>query len=173
MVDEQKSKLFILGIIPKCPFYKPINLLIYLTLIAFGTWGIYYLNLWAAVGYLIYSILFIFLVMPLTMCRYCYFKVKDTTVDKEKGETEKLLTVNKWSKSHLHMHVGQKHWVWFMFLIWVLPIILIIISFFKNYNYLAIITLVGFILALVGYFLFVVFVKCPSCPIREECHSAF
>ena len=174
MVDEQKSKLFILGIIPKCPFYKPINLLIILVKIALGTWGIYYLNLWAAVGYLIFSILFFFLIMPLTICKYCYFKVKETTEDKETGKTiEKLLSVDKWSKSHLHKHVGQKNWVWPMFIIWFLPIVLIIIALVRDFNYLPLIALIGFVVVLVGYIFYMLKVKCPTCPIREECHSSF
>jgi len=69
MAEEKKSKLFFLGIYPKCPFYKPIPVLIILVMIALGTWGSYYLHLWAAVAYLIYSLLFYFLVMPLTMCK--------------------------------------------------------------------------------------------------------
>lgn len=81
MTEEQKSELFFLGIFPKCPFYKSLQaILIILVLIALGTLGIYFLNLWAAVGYLVYSIVFYFLVMPLTMCKYCFFKVKETTI---------------------------------------------------------------------------------------------
>lgn len=174
MTEEQTSKLFYLGYIPKCPFYKPINLLIYIVLIAFGTWGTYYLNVWAAVAYPIYVLLFIFVLMPFTMCRFCYFRVKETATDEEKGKTmEKLLTVEGWSTSHLPKHVGQKHWVWPMLLIWVVPIVLTIISFFKNFHYLTIIALVGFIAVLAGYFLYVIKIKCQSCPIREECHSSF
>jgi len=37
MVEEQKSKLFFLRIFPKCPFYKPVPVLIILVLIALGT----------------------------------------------------------------------------------------------------------------------------------------
>ena len=174
MVDEQKSKLFILGIIPKCPFYKPINLLIILVKIALGTWGIYYLNLWAAVGYLIFSILFFFLIMPLTMCKHCYFKVIESSTDEKTGKiTKKLMDVDVWGKTLLHKHAGQGYWSWAMFIIWISPVVLIIISFFRNYNYLAIIALVGFILAVVGNFFYMLKVKCPSCPIREYCHSAF
>ena len=174
IVDKQNSKLFILGIFPKCPFYKPVPVLIILVLIALGTWGIYYLNLWTAIAYLIYSILFYFLVMPLTMCKYCYFKVKETTTDKEKGKSiEKLLSIDRWSESYLHKHVGQKHWVWLMFIIWVLPIILIAISFFKNFSYIAIIPLIGFIIVVVGNYFYMLRVKCPTCAIREECHSSF
>ena len=174
MVEEQKSKLFFLGIFPKCPFYKPVPLLIILVLIALGTWGIYYLNLWAAVGYLIYSILFYFLGMPLTICKYCYFKVTETTIDKEKGKTiEKLLSVDKWSESHLHKHVGQKHWTWLMTIIWFLPIVLIVISFFRDFSIFAVISLIGFTAVLVGNVFYMLRIKCPTCAIREECHSSF
>jgi len=174
MVAEQNPKLSFLGIIPRCPFYKPINLLIILVKIALGTWGIYYLNPWVAVGYAIFSIMFFFLLMPLTICKYCYFKIKEITKDKETGKAiEKLLSVDKWSKSHLHKHVGQKNWVWPMFIIWFLPVVLIIVSFFRNFSYIAIIPLVGFIVVLVGYIFYMLKVKCPSCPIREECHSSF
>jgi hypothetical protein len=112
--------------------------------------------------------------MPLTICKYCYFKVKDTTIDKEQVKTtEKLPSIEKWRKTLLHMHVGQKNWVWLMLLIWLLPIVLIIISFFTNFSYLAIISLVVFFASLVGNYLHMVRIKCPSCAIREECHSSF
>ncbi len=171
---EKKSKLFVLGIIPKCPFYKPVALLIILVLISLGTWGIYFLNLWAAVGYLIYSILYYFLVMPLTICKYCYFKVTETNKDEEKGKTtKKLLSVDNWTKSHLHKHVGQKNWVMLMIIVWFLPIVLITISFFRDFSPIAIIPLVSFIGVLVGNIFYMLRVKCPTCPIREQCHSSF
>ncbi len=112
--------------------------------------------------------------MPLTICKYCYFKVKDTAIDKKQLKTtEKLQSIEKWSKTLLHMHVGQKNWVWLMLLIWLLRIVLIIISFFTNFSYLAIIALVVFIASLVGNYLHIVRIKCPSCTIREECHLSF
>ena len=174
MAEENNSKLFVLGIFPKCPFYKPLPILIILVLITLGSWGIYYLNLWAAVVYSIYSIFFYFLVMPLTMCKYCYFKTTETTTDKENGKTsEKLLSVDEWSKSHLHKHVGQKHWVWPMFIVWVLPIVLVVISFFLNFSIFAVIALIGFTAVVVGNFFYMIRVKCKTCPIQEECHSSF
>ena len=160
MVEEQKSKLFFFGIFPKCSFYKPVTVLIILVLIALGTWGIYYLNLWAAVGYLIYSILFYFLVMPLTICKYCYFKVTETKIDKEKGKTiKKLLSVDKWSESHLHKHVGQKHWVGLMIIVWFLPFVLIVISFFMDFSIFAVISLIGFTAVLVGNVFYILRIK--------------
>ena len=173
-MEEKNSKLLLLGIYPKCPFYKPVPILIISFLIALGTWGIYYLNFWAAIVYSIFSIVFYFLVMPFTMCKYCYFKTKETVDYKESGKTtEKLMSVENWSKSHLPKHVGQKHWVWPMFIVWVLPIALTVISFFLNFSIFAVIALIGFVAMVVGNYLFMVRVKCPKCPIREECHSSF
>ena len=135
MVEESKSKLFRFGIIPKCPFYKLVNVLLILVLIALGSWGSYYLHLWAAIGYLSYSLVSYFLVMPLTMCKYCYFKVTESTMDEQKKKTSKrLLSIEQWTKTHLHKHVGMKHWVWFIFMIWLAPIVMTIVSFFRNFN---------------------------------------
>ena len=174
MTEEEKSKLFYLGYIPRCPLYKPIPLAIILIYVAFGAWGSYYLHLWAALGYLIYSLLFTFVLMPFTMCKHCYFKKIITTQDEETGETtKKLMTVKDWGKTLLHLHVGQKHWAWGMFMMWFVPIGLIIGSFFVNFNYLAIIALVGFIAVLAGNYVYMIKVKCPTCPIQEECHSSF
>jgi membrane protein YdbS with pleckstrin-like domain len=164
-----------LGIFPKCPFYNSVQaILIILALIALGTIGIYFLNVWVAVGYLIYSMMFYFLVMPLTMCKYCYYKVKAPAVDKEKGKTvEKLVSLDTWRESYLSKHVGQKNWTFFMSIIWLLPIVLLVISFFVNFSLFAFITLLGFIGVLVGNFYYMLKKKCPSCAIHEECHSSF
>jgi membrane protein YdbS with pleckstrin-like domain len=173
-VEKQNSKVLRWGIYPRCPFYKPVPVLIILVLIALGTWGITYLNLWAAVAYFIYSILFYFLAMPFTLCKHCYFKVKETTIDGITGKPiEKLLPVDKWAESGLQMHVGQKNWVIFMFIIWFLPIVLTVISFFVNFSIFALIALIGFIAVVVGNYFYMLRVKCPTCPIREECHSSF
>ena len=88
MVKGQNSELLYLGIFPKCPFYKSLQtILIILVLITLGTIGINFFDLWIAVGYFVYSMLFYFLIMPFKVCKYCYFKVKQTTLDKETGKT--------------------------------------------------------------------------------------
>jgi 4-hydroxybenzoate polyprenyltransferase len=166
MTNSKNSKLLFLGIYPKCPFYKPLPVFIILVLISFGTWGIYYLNFWVALGYLIYSMAFYFLLMPFTMCKYCYFKVKETVEDDKSS-------VENWAKSGLHLHVGQKNWTWAMFIVWALPMVLTIVSFFIDFSVFAVIALIGFVALVIGNYLFMVRVKCPSCPIREECHSSF
>ena len=97
MEEEQESKLFYLGIFPRCPFYKSApGILMIVALMVLGTVGIYFLNLWAAVAYLVYAILFFFLAMPFTMCKYCYFRVKETTTDKNGKTVEKLLPKDDW-----------------------------------------------------------------------------
>jgi hypothetical protein len=175
MVEDQESKLFFLGIYPKCPLYKSVQaLLINIALVAFGTAGIYYLNPWTALAYLLYSLAFYFLIMPFTMCKYCYFKVNETISDKEKGITiKRLLSVNKWRDSHLEKHVGQKNWVLLMIIVWFSPIVLVIISFFLNFSIFALIFLIGFIALIVGNYFYMVKKKCPTCAIRKECHSSF
>ncbi|MHA1219122.1 MAG: hypothetical protein ACTSO5_10680 [Candidatus Heimdallarchaeaceae archaeon] len=116
MAENQKSKFFFLGYIPRCPFYKPTSLMIILVLIALGTWGSYYLNIWAAVSYLVYSLLFYFVLMPFTMCKHCYFRIIESSTDEETGKTtKKLMDVDVWGKTLLHKHAGQKNWSWAMF----------------------------------------------------------
>jgi hypothetical protein len=171
MAVEQEQGLLFLRMFPKCPFYKPVPVLVILVLISLGTAGTYFLNPWAAVGYLIFSIVFYFLVMPFTMCRYCYFRVKETT---DTGETvERLLSVDEWSKSHLQLHVGQKGWAFVMAIVWLSPILLIGASLFLSFSVFALFALIGFVVVLVGNYFYMVRVKCPTCPIQEECHSSF
>ncbi len=177
LAEDQKSKLFFLGFIPRCPFYKPTPVLIILVIIALGTWGIYYFNPWVALGYAIFSLLFYFLLMPFTLCKHCYFKVIKTSTDEETGiTTKKLMSVDKWGKTLLHKHVGQKNWVWPMFIVWIAPVVLTIIGMVSNYStygLIPLIPLLTFIATVVGNVFYMLKVKCPSCPIREECHSSF
>ena len=175
-VEAQKSKVLFLRIYPKCPFYKSAQAVsIILALIALGTVGIYFLSLWAAVAYLAYSLLWYFVAMPLTMCRYCYFKTTETTIDRDTGETvEKLLSVDKWSASYLQTFVkcGGRYTV-FMSIVWLLPIVLIVISFFLSFSILALLALLGFVAVLVANYFYMLRKKCPSCAIKDECHSSF
>jgi hypothetical protein len=67
MENEENPKLFSFGTYPKCPFYKHVPVLITLVLESLGTIGIYFLNFGVAVGYLVFSIVFYFLVMPFTI----------------------------------------------------------------------------------------------------------
>ena len=168
MVDH-KSNLTFLGIFPKCPFYRPVRLLIILAMIAIGTWGISFLNIWAAVSYCIYSVLFFFLALPLTICKYCYYKTKGTT-----QTIEGLLSVDKWRELYLKKWVSQGKKVQiFMGIIWLLPMVLIFISFFLNFSLFALISLIGCIVVLGGNVVYMNQRVCPTCTIKDECHSSF
>ena len=175
MVEKSKSELFFWGIFPKCPFYKSVQaILIILLLISLGTAGIYFFNFWVAVGYLVYSFLFYFIVMPLTLCKYCYFKTKETKTNRDTGQTVvKLLPLDKWKESYLQKHVGQKRWVSLMIVVWFAPIVLIVASFFLSFSMFALASLIGFVVTLVGNYLFMVWKKCPKCAIQKECHASF
>jgi len=176
MVEEQKSKLFYLGIYPNCPFFGSLQaILIILALIALGTVGISYLNIQVAVGYLLYSIVYYSFVMPLWLCKYCIFKVKETSIDRDTGETiVKLLSLDKWQESYCSKHIKHgKKWTWMMSIIWLLPIPLTVASLFYGFSNYALLSLIGFSVVLVGNFFYMLKKKCPSCPIQECCHGGF
>ena len=161
---DHNSNLTFLGIIPKCPFYRPVRLLIILAMITLGTWGISFLKIWASVSYFIYSILVFGLILPLTICKFCFYKTKMSI----------QFSINKWRELYLNKWVSQGKIVRiFMGIIWLLPMVLIFISFFLNFSIYAVIALIGLVAMVVGNYLFMVRVKCPKCPIREECHSSF
>ncbi len=176
MVEQQNSKLFFLGIFPKCPYYTSIiNIGFVIALITLGTVGLLFLNLWVAVGYVIFSTLFYFLLMPLWHCQYCYYKVKDTSTESTKENTvEKLMAKDKWVETCLQKHVEcGKKWSFSFVIILLLPIIGIIISFFLNFSIFALLSLICFVVIIA---LMAVYLKqklCPKCAIMEECHTSF
>ncbi len=173
---EQKSKLTFLGIFPKCPYYTSLLVFILtLALIALGTVGLYFLNFWVAVGYVIYSLVYIFIAMPIKHCQYCYYKVQDPTIDSKTGKPiGKLLSLDKYHESFFPKHViCAKKWAYNLFIIWFLPIVLIVISFFLNYSLIALIALIGFIIVLAVQLIYTRQKVCTTCAIQEECHASF
>lgn len=174
MQEKQKSSFYILGIYPRCPFYESITAVLFiLALISLGTLGIYFLNSWVALVFFVYSILWYFLVMPFTLCKCCYFRQKQTTTDEITGKTiERLMSIEKWKEINgIEKHAGQKNWSYCMTVIWLLPVVLILISFFTNFSFIALAALAGFICVLVGNYYYMLRKKCPACAIREECHT--
>jgi hypothetical protein len=140
-----------------------------------GTVGLSFLNLWVAVVYLIYYVGFFFWAMPVKHCQYCYYSVKETTIDRKNGKPiEKLLPLDTWKESYLQKHVacGKKWEVNFMIL-WFLPIVLIGISLFLSFSIFALISLIGFIVVLAGMLIHMRWKVCPTCAFMEECHAAF
>ena len=159
-----KSNLTFLGIIPNCPFYKPIRFSIVFAMIIIGSWGISFLNIYASVSYFIYSILVFFLILPLTICKYCYYKTKKRI----------QFSVDKWMELYLKKWISQGKIVRiFMGIIWLLPVVLIFISFFLNFSFFAIISLIGCIAVLGGNVIYMNHRVCSTCTIKDECHSSF
>ena len=163
MVDH-KSELTFLRIFPKCPFYRSVRLLIIFAMIIIGTWGISFLNIYASVSYFIYSILVFFLILPLTICKYCFYKTKKSI----------QFSVHKWRELYLKKWISQGKMVRiFMGIIWLLPMVLIFISFFLNFSFFAIISLIGCIAVLRGNVIYMNNRVCSTCTIKDECHSSF
>ena len=175
MVEEKKSKLFFLGILPRCPYYTSVNILLVIVLITLGTIGVYFLNLWAAVAYLIYAILWYFLIQPVVHCQHCYYKTKEITEDSTTGKTiENLLPKEQWVESCLQKHVESgKKWGFNFFISWFLPMVLIVISFFFSFSIFALITLIGFVVVWAVMLINMRYKVCKTCAIMEECHAAF
>ena len=163
MVD-QKSDLTFLGIFPKCPFYRPVRLLIILAMIAIGTWGISFLNVWAAGSYFVYTIFVFFLILPLTICKYCFYKRKKSIQS----------SVDNWREVCLKEWMSKGKMVRiFIGIIWLLPMVLTFISFFFNFSFFAIISLIGCIAVLGANVIYMNQRVCPTCAINNECHSSF
>ncbi|UCG70013.1 MAG: hypothetical protein JSV09_03075 [Thermoplasmata archaeon] len=172
MVEEQESKLFFLGIFPKCPFYySALHMVLMIGIMVLGTLGLTFLNLWIAMVYLAYFIVFYFLVMPLIHCQHCYYRVVETKEDKT---VKKLLPLDEWRESCLKKHVEcGKKWGFNFFISWFLPIILIGISLFLSFSTMALIYLIGFIIVLAVMLIHMRWIVCPKCAIVNECHAAF
>ena len=158
----------------KCPYNKSVfQWVLRLGLMALGTGGLLFLNLWVAVAYLIYYLVFFFLAMPLKHCQYCYYKIKETTLDSGKTNV-KLLPIDEWKESYLEKHVDcGKKWGFNFFILWFLPIILINISLFLSFSIFALISLIGFIVVVAVTLIHMKWKVCPTCAIVDECHSSF
>ena len=160
----------------KCPYNNSaVIMVLRLGLMALGTLGLVFFNLWVSVVYLGYSVLFNFLFFPSKHCQFCYYAVKETTTDNETGKTiRKLYPKDQWKESCLEKHVTcAKKWAINLYILWFSPIILIIISFFFNFSSIALLSLIGFIGAFVFMFYYIQKKICPNCAIEEECKASF
>lgn len=161
---------------PKCPYNNSVVLLgLRLSLIALGTVGIQFLNVWIAVVYLLYSVVFFFLVMPVKHCQYCYYKVKEPAIEREKEKTSmKQLPLDEWKEAYFKKHVDcGKKWGFNFIILWLGPLVLIGISLFLNFSAVALISLIGFIGSLAVMVIYMRRKVCPTCAIMDECHAAF
>ena len=164
-------------IYPRCPYNDSfIVLILRLSMVALGTLGLSLLNVWLAIVYLTYSIVWNLYLWPVKHCQNCYYKIKaPPTVDEKTGKTiAELMPVDEWTESYLQKHVNcAKKWFFNAYILWLVPIVLIPISFLWNFSPFALIALIGFIGVLAGTLLYVRFRVCPSCAFMDECHAAF
>ena len=161
---------------PKCPYNDSVIVFVLrLCLIAIGTSGLYILNFWIALVYLIYSFWFNIFVWPIKHCKYCYYKVKEITINTNTGKKNMtLLQKDAWIKKNFEKHVNcAKKWFFHSYILWLGPILLIPISFFLDFSVYALVFLIGFLLVLTGTLLFVKYIVCPTCAFIDECHTAF
>ncbi|MHA1935645.1 MAG: hypothetical protein ACW97A_10205 [Candidatus Thorarchaeota archaeon] len=160
MTVEQTSKPSP-AFFPKCPYNRLELFVMRLALMVLSTAGLYFFNPWVAGVFLIYSIAYNFWAMPIRHCRYCYYQIKETTMD-------------EWRESYLEKHVDcGKRWQVNFAILWFVPIILIGISLFLNFSPIALLSLIGFIAVLVVMGVHMKRNVCSACAIVDDCHSAF
>jgi hypothetical protein len=86
----------------------------------------------------------------------------------------RLLPLDRWKESCLNKHVDcGKRWGFNFYILWFLPIVLMIISFFLNFSIYALMSLIGFIIVLTVMLIHMRWTVCPTCAIVKECHAAF
>ena len=160
----------------KCTYNRPLlQRILKLGILVIGTLGLFFFNLWVAMAYFIYSIVWSLILMPLKHCQYCYFKIKESIIDVNTSKPiMKRISKEKWISSYLRKHVKcAKKWAVNFFILWVIPIVLIVISFFLNFSIYALLSLIGFIVILVTMLLHMRYRVCPACAIKDECFTAF
>ena len=163
------------GPLQKCPYNKSVLVWVFrLGQMVFGTVGLTFLNIWVALMYLLYTFVFTFWAWPVKHCKHCYYNV--TTVNKKNGKAiMNLLPIDEWKELYLEKHVdcGKKLFPPLGILLWLLPIVLIGISFFWNFTIISLLSLIGFMILLAVMLLYVKWKVCPTCAFMEECHASF
>ena len=152
---------------PRCPYNDSVILFVLrVSVVVCGSIGLIFFNVWIAGVYLLYSVLFNVFIWPIVHCQHCYYKVK---------ENNDLLPLEEWKESHLDKHVacGKRWGSPNLMILWLVPIVLIGISLFLNFSLYALISLIIFILALVGIGIYTRVKVCPTCAFMEECHASF
>jgi hypothetical protein len=141
----------------ECPLKSSMPHFLLMVLMAIlGITGLYYLSPWVSLAYIVYFVVFIFVIMPVKMCQNCYYRTKGT--------------IDEWKEKYSADHVQcTKTWGLGMFIVWLVPIAGIIISFFKNFSYIAVICLVGFVVALIASNKHLEKAICTTCELYEAC----
>ena len=162
---------------PKCPYNKSfIQWILRLGIIVVGTLGLIFVNLWISIVYLLFSVVYTFYLMPVKHCQNCYYNIKGIPRDrKEELIFLEMLSVDMWKNSNLKNHVvsGKKWGAPFLFILWLTPIALMIISLVLDFSMIALIVLITFIVLLIVMGIHMKIRVCPNCAFMDECHTAF
>ncbi len=67
----------------------------------------------------------------------------------------------------------QENMVAQLYILWFLPIVLIVISFFLSFDIFALISLIGFIVMLAVMLIHMMRKVCPRCAIKDDCYRSF
>ncbi len=127
-----------------------------LIMVVLGAAGLYFLNIWVSVAYVVWFFLFFFVIMPFVVCRYCYFRVD--------------ATIEEWKEKYLQLHADcMKKWGAAIFLVWAIPIIGILVSLFLNFSAIALLCLVGFVIMVVINAATLSRTICVHCSIYDVC----
>ena len=95
--------------------------------------------------------------MPIKACQYCYFHVEGLTLD-------------QWKEEYLALH--EANWKKYgvgLFALWLIPIIGIIISFFIDFDIIALVALIAFLAALITLQVNMQKNICPDCEMFPIC----
>lgn len=141
----------------KCPAAaSKTRLLLNLIMVVLGAAGLYYLSVWVSVAYLVWFFAFFFVVMPLTMCRYCYYRVD--------------ADLEEWKEEYLPLHADcVKKWGVGIFSIWGIPIVGILIALYLNFSVIALACLIVFVIMVVVNSMMLSRTICTHCAIYEVC----
>ncbi|MHA1911153.1 MAG: hypothetical protein ACTSYA_05595 [Candidatus Kariarchaeaceae archaeon] len=142
----------------KCPLHTNLfQTVLNLLMAAFGSIGLYYLNLWLAISYLIFFVLFFHVIMPVKACQYCFFHIEGLTLD-------------QWKEEYLALHEANwKKYGLGLFVIWLIPIIGISISFFIEFEIIALVALIAFLVVLIILQVNMRKNLCPDCEMLPYC----
>ena len=141
----------------KCPASaSKTRLLLTVIMVAVGAVGLYFLSLWASVAYLVWFFAFFFVVMPLTMCRNCYYRMN--------------IDLEEWKKEYLSLHADcMKKWGITMFSIWVIPIVGIFIALYQKFSVIALVCLIIFVIMVVVHSMTLSRTICVHCDLLDVC----
>ncbi|MFX1507305.1 MAG: hypothetical protein ACFFDC_14580, partial [Promethearchaeota archaeon] len=151
---------------PRCPYNNSIIILfLRISIMCFGTIGLIFLNVWIAGLYLLYSLAFNILAWPIKHCQHCYYKIRESIVEENTSTSRSnLLPLKEWKGLYLERHIAcGKKWGKNLFILWLGPIALIVFSFLVEFSIVALISLVGFIGALIATGIYMRWKVCPTC----------